>query len=152
MKKNVNITHSQILANDLYLKGREVEQEAHAKAEVKKEGTLRGGSSGCLTSSGEVYGTCHRKALARYKGYQSKIDEISYTWFDAGFANEDAWMQKLTAAVSAMGPEFTLKAEEECPISWEANGVKVTGRPDIMLFENDKPKFGIELKVVCAGS
>jgi hypothetical protein len=150
-KKPVNVTPTTLTATELYLKGREIEQREHAEAEVHKKGTLRGGSSGCLTDQGEVYGTCHRQALARFKGYQSEIEEISYTWFDAGYANEDAWMQKLTKSVEAMGPDFELKAEEECPIKWEVkDGVMVTGRPDIMIFEKGKPILGLELKVVCA--
>jgi hypothetical protein len=149
-KKPVNVKASDLKAIDLYQQGRNVEIKEHAEAEVTKKGTLRGGSSGCLTDHGDIYGTCHRMALARYKGFQPEIEEISYTWFDAGFANEDAWMKKLGKTVEAMGPDYELKAEEECPIVWEANGVKVTGRPDIMIFEKGVPILGLELKVVCA--
>ena len=150
-KKNVNVTASEMSAKALYQRGREIEIDAHAKQEVTKQGTLRGGSSGCITDHGEVYGTCHRIALARYKGIQAKIEDLSYTWFDAGYANEDAWMQKLEKTVKDMGSEYSLKAEEECPITWETDaGVKVTGRPDIMIFKNDQPVLGLELKVVCA--
>ncbi len=149
----VTVPASELTAQELYLLGRKVEQEKHADAEEQKLGTLRGGNSGCITPDGEVYGACHRKALARYKGYQPPIEPISYTWFDAGFANEEAWMQKMEAAVEQMGPEYTLKAEEECPIVWEAqDGVKVTGRPDIMLFKDGAPILGLELKVVCAAN
>lgn len=148
----VDIKASSLSAADLYQKGRDLEIKAHADAEVAKQGTLRGGSSGCVDQNGEVYGTCHRLALARYKGHQAPIDPDgdSYHWFDAGYANEDAWMQKLTKSVAAMGPEYQLKAEEDCPTKWEtSSGVAVTGRPDLMVWKDGSPLLGIELKVVC---
>jgi hypothetical protein len=161
----ININASEITAAELYTKGRQLEIEEHASLEHTKDGTLRGGSSGCLTAQGEVYGTCHRKAFARFKGHQPEIDDISYTWFDAGYANEDAWKKKLDKSVVALGPEYILKEEEECPVTWEVNGVKVTGRPDFMVFKQKNPYeelalteeemtpepiLGLELKVVCA--
>ena len=149
-KPSVNIPTSDLLATELYLRGRKLEIEDHASQEVHKIGTLRGGSSGCLTDEGEVYGTCHRLAFARFKGFQSKIEDLSYTWFDAGYANEDAWEKKLVKAVKDMGPAYVLKAEEECPIVWEAGGIKVTGRPDFMVFKDGAAILGLELKVVCA--
>lgn len=146
----MNIKPSDLSAKELYLQGRDIEKREHEAKESTKIGTLRGGSSGCIAQDGEIYGTCHRKALARFNGHQSEIEEISYTWFDAGYANEEAWIQKLTKSVEAMGPNYQLKAEEECPIEWEVDGTKVTGRPDIMVFKNEKPILGLELKVVCA--
>lgn len=149
-KKPLNMDPTSLTAKDLYLKGREIEQADHQEAEKGKLGNLRGGSTGCLTSHGEVYGTCHRKALARLKGHQAQIEEISFAWFDAGYANEDAWEQKLQKSVAALGPGYELKSEEECPVTWEINGRKVTGRPDLMVFKDGKPEMGLELKVVCA--
>ena len=140
-----NIKHTELNATLLYKEGRAKEQKAHADAEVNKVGTLRGGSSGCVIANGDVYGTCPRVALARYKGHQAPIEPLSFEWFDAGFANEDAWLQKLKNL------DYTLKAEEECPIEWTTDrGVKVTGRPDIILFDNEEPVLGLELKAVCA--
>ena len=180
VKKPVNVPASNLLASDLYKQGRKIEIQEHAEAEITKKGTLRGGSSGCLTDHGNIYGTCHRLALARYKGFQPEIEEISYIWFDAGFANEDAWMRKMEKAVKEMGPEYVLKAEEECPIVWRVDAeprtlinsrgeeyttppyVEVTGRPDLMIFKKleraafefkevvEEPILGLELKVVCA--
>lgn len=146
----VNVPASNISGIDLYKEGREIEKKEHLEAETSKHGTLRGGSSGCIIENGEVYGVCHRKALARYKGYQPQTEEISYTWFDAGYANEDAWEKKLSKAVKSMGESYILKSEEECPTSWDIDGIQVTGRPDFMIFKDGSPYLGFELKVVCA--
>lgn len=148
MSSSVTINPSSLSAVDLYLKGREIEIEAHAAEEGGKLGTLRGGSAGCLNGH-EVYGKCHRLALARFNGLQPAIEDMSYNWFDAGFANEDAWTQKLGKSIQELGPDYSMKCEEECPVSYELDGVKVTGRPDLMVFKGDEPVFGLELKVVC---
>lgn len=144
------IKASELSAIDLYEQGRVIEKEAHDSQEIHKVGTLRGGSTGCITPFGDVYGKCHRIAFARYKGLQPQIEKTSFVWFDAGYANEDAWLQKLTKTVDAMGDDYTLKSEEDCPIKWEIDGVKVTGRPDLMIYNKDEAILGLELKVVCA--
>jgi hypothetical protein len=145
----MKIPPSKFSAKDLYLKGRQLEISEHEAQEVHKKHTLRGGSSGCISKSGDVYGTCHRKAWARFSGLQSSPEDIAYTWFDAGYGNEDIWLKKMERAVADLGPQFSVKSEEECPIKWEAAGVPVTGRPDIMVFEGETPVLGVELKVVC---
>lgn len=151
MTTKINIPSATISANDLYERGRELEQEAHQALEGGKLGTLRGGNTGCVTETGEVYGKCHRLSFARMKGYQTAITaKDTFAWFDAGYANEEAWMMKLSKSVADMGEGYVLKSEEECPIRWEANGVKVTGRPDIMVFKDDKPVLGLELKCLNA--
>lgn len=145
----INLNHSELSAIDLYNTGRKVERQEHKDKESDKIGTLRGGNSGCLTEQNEVFGICHRKALARYKGLQPDPEESSYTWFDAGFANEEAWLTKMRAYISSMGPDYKVLQEEECPVSWEtSDGTLVTGRPDIMIFKQDKPLLGLELKMV----
>lgn len=147
----INIEHSNLFAPEIYEIGRGVEQREHAEKEAKALGNLRGGSSGCVTPQGEIYGTCHRKSLARLLGHQTKIEPISYQWFDAGFANEDAWERKFRKAMQDMGAGYNVKFEEECPVKWENDyGVAVTGRPDLMVFRDEKPILGLELKVVCA--
>lgn len=144
----VTIPPSEFSARDLYLQGRQLETEEHQSKEAGKLGTLRGGNSGCITDDGEIYGKCPRITFARSLGYQAPIEPESFEWFDAGFANEEAWMTKLKLTADKLG--YTLLAEEECPIKWEIEGKFVTGRPDIMLWEDDKPIVGFELKSVSA--
>ena len=127
---------------DVFLEGRKLLNEAHAAKEKDKEGTLRGGSSGALVGD-DVIGTCHRRSLARMLGFDPPTDESSYDIFDAGFANEALWEEKLVA-----GWPGEVKFEEEIPIKWEVNGVTVSGRPDAVLMKDGKPFHGIELKGV----
>lgn len=145
LKPILNLEPSDLSALDLYRDGRAVEQEEHDAKEKDKLNTLRGGSSGCVGEDGEIYGTCARFAMARYKGHQPKIQPESFDWFDAGFANEGVWEDKIKASRHG----YEVKFEEECPISWEIDGVPVTGRPDVMLFDEYGPVLGLELKAIC---
>jgi len=123
----------------------------HAVEEVKKRGILRGGNSGCLTEGGDVLGSCHRTTLGRYLGVSTPNDEHSVFYFAAGYGNEDRWIDLLTAAWDGK-----ILREEETPIRWTARSlggreVPVTGRPDVVLCDNDgQPITGIELKKVCS--
>jgi hypothetical protein len=62
--------------------------------------------------------------------------------FAAGETNEDTWVDILRRVWPGV-----IKRETEIPIEFEIAGVKVTGRPDIVLCEADgTPTLGLELK------
>lgn len=143
-----DIKHSAIKSTDLYNEGAKVQTKNHNALESTKLGNLRGGSAGALVD-GKVYGKCHRLSLARFKGISTPKNEGAQYWFDAGYANEEAWDAKLTAFLQE-NPDYSIKSEEDCPIKWHtSNGTAVTGRPDFVIFKNDTALLGLELKVVC---
>ncbi len=120
------------------------------ESELKSIGTLRGGSVGCLVSDSgnftpgkfEVIGKCAREAHARFLGLDnSDVKLSSQLMFAAGHGNEAIWAKWLTAA----GAHFNL----EDPIEWYVDGVKGTGRRDVIIYEDaekTKPIMGLELK------
>lgn len=131
------------------------QQEEHGREEVKKLGTLRGGSAGVL-SDGVFAGQCHRVAHLRSIGISIEkpaIDKL--VMFIGGRANEvvlDDLLEGYLPEYSSKGPRTTLR-EEEIPTEWETeNGTKVTGRPDIVLGYLTRglfrPELGIEAKKV----
>jgi len=123
--------------------GRKEANRLHQLGEADKAGTLRAGSSGALVNQ-HVIGKCHRLSLARYLGLQESHEDHTNTIFESGYANEEVWMSKL-----ALGWHGELTGDSKYPIKWEIDGVTVSGRPDIVLLDDDKkPVFGIELKVV----
>lgn len=131
------------MIKDLFYKAGKLENAKRAEAEKEKIGILRGGTTGAIAEDGEVIGKCHRKALVRYLGLDKA--EGGNLFFDMGLANEDLWVNKLKQSWHG-----TIKCEEEIPIKWELDGVAITGRPDVVLFEDDKPVAGIELKSIGA--
>jgi hypothetical protein len=144
----VNIPHSEIFSVDLYNAGAKIQADEHNALESTKLGTLRGGNSGALVD-GEVLGKCHRISLARYKGISTPKNDGAQYWFDAGYANEEAWLNKLSTTIKGM-EGYELLSEEECPIKWSTSGgIRVTGRPDFVIFKDGVPNLGLELKVVC---
>jgi hypothetical protein len=103
-----------------------------------------------------VFGACHRKALARFLGHETPVNPDSQIFFDAGIANEYIWEVRFRQAL-AHNPEYKdlqIKLEEECPVVWHtADGVPVTGRPDLMLWtkgDDPTPVVGYELKNIGA--
>lgn len=124
--------------------GRKALKEEHEKAEVQKLGSLRGGSAGLLTSDGTVYGTCPRLSYLRKIGYQVSPEPYADVLFAAGFGSEDIVARELEMA------KVAFKREEDIPVGWTTEaGVKVSGRPDIVLMdENGKPAVGLELKLI----
>lgn len=121
----------------------------HTAKEAEKLGNLRAGDSGAMTKEGDIIGGCHRRAYIRsFLGLEAEVpDNNSLLMFEIGKANELVWMDKLRRSWPG-----TIKQEEEIPIQWTTkNGVKVTGRPDIVLCNADgKPMLGIEHKAVCS--
>lgn len=125
-----------------------IKQAEHSAAEEKKRGTLRVGSTGIMSETGDIAGSCHRKAHARSLGLEyEEIDTSKRIMFDLGFATEDIVYNKLMATKAE--DELILR-EEEIPITWNTtNGTVVTGRPDIVVCTADKkPVFGLEIKSV----
>jgi hypothetical protein len=132
------------MIKDLYQKAGIIEAAEHLAKEGDKQGVLRGGTTGAVADDGEVIGQCHRKALVRFLGLQ-KPSGSNY-WFDMGFANEELWVAKIKKSWP-----HNIRCEEDYPIRWEVDGTPVTGRPDMVLFdEDDKPVAGVELKSVGA--
>jgi hypothetical protein len=130
--------------------GQEKQNAAHAEAEVAKLGILRGGSAGCIGTDGRMYGECHRIALSRLLGVDKAVDDNRQIMFAAGRTAEDTWAQLLTDA------GVTFRREEEIQITWPVPGFDsrvVTGRPDIVIMDDETPEFGLELKgIYSAGS
>ena len=50
-------------------------------------GTLRGGSSGCITPDDKNLGTCIRQAHLRYKGISTSIDMDRLIMFSGGIGS-----------------------------------------------------------------
>ena len=82
----------------LLQQGRDNQDAERDKGEVRKLGTLRGGSVGCvLTSDGDmasgfdITGVCPREAHARFLGYEDHIDPDKKIMFGLGLSNEDIW-------------------------------------------------------------
>ena len=130
------------------LKAREEDRIGHLDKEKLKRGVLRAGSTGMLSSEGEVVGACHRVSLLRSKGVEVDPPSASaLIMFELGYANEDVIYKSL---VSSLLEGESVKREEEIPISWTtSNGTLVTGRPDIAVLDSTgKITMGIELKSV----
>lgn len=120
-------------------------EEGNAR-EAEKVGTLRGGSTGMIDEYGTIIGTCAASAYLRFKGIKtSQVDTDKELMFAGGRLNEDHWLSVLKTSYKGI-----IKCEEEIPTCWETDqGIKVTGRPDIVLCNDDgSSKCGIELKQV----
>jgi hypothetical protein len=135
--------------DELYHEGTRILSEEKDKLEAAKVGVLRGGSSGAVLFGSKFVGTCPRKAYLRYKGINtSDIEADDLLMFDGGLANEDIWAKILE---KSLPPFFSLKREEEVPLVYTfEDGSKITGRPDLVIFDGEKPLLGIELKSVSA--
>lgn len=122
-------------------------QAEHADKEEGKVGILRAGNSG-LKDSDEFAGQCPRLAFLRMKGIQvDGIDEDQNLMLEGGLGNEDLWVNALRKTWPGV-----IKQEEETPIRWETpNGTPVTGRPDIVLCDEEGvPVRVLELKLACS--
>lgn len=115
------------------------------------ETALRGGNSGCFVGESQIAGACPKSAVLRYFGIQKPTSFDQQLMFDAGVNNEDA----VTAMLGAAGVYY--RCEENWPTKWEAGGIPVTGRPDIVVgqetgpLEKDFiPEYGVEEKLLCS--
>jgi hypothetical protein len=130
-------------------KMKEIFSEAHRKineAEKKKEnlkvGTLRAGSSGAITASGQLYTGCGRLAQARLLGYQSEPTEQMRLMFNGGLTLEDYMESRLQAC----NIDYTKEEPIECNV--EGVGI-ISGRPDFQILVEDggiRRYIGIEVK------
>lgn len=139
---------SESLIKELFVQGHRALRAKHDQEESTKVGTLRGGSCGLVFEDGKVASNCASLVYLRFQGIDisclSPDRATRELMFEAGRTNEDSWFQVLANS----GYQGTIKRESEIPISWElANGVKVTGRPDMVLC-SPEPELGIELKLV----
>ena len=107
-------------------------------------GDWRGGNSGCITEDGVIVGASPRTAVLRHMGIEIPPTLDDDLIFDAGFRNEDHWMELLKFA------GVPVKAESDIPVAWSLpNGQTITGRPDLVVMnDDDTPRFGIELKLI----
>lgn len=98
-----------------------------------------------MTGSNEVVGKCHRTAHLRSLGLQEAVKHSDKLMFEAGFANEDIWVNVLGKSWNGV-----ILCEEEIPTHWLTdNNIPVTGRPDVVLCkESGEPELGLELKLV----
>ncbi len=135
-------------ALELLLRGQENLGKKSAAEEKTKVGTLRAGNAGILMSDGRYAGACPALTWLRFRGVSSDKgpDASRELMFEAGRVNEDAWDNALRAS----GYKGRILRETEVPISWTtSNGTKVTGRPDMVLEdENGMRELGIEHKLV----
>lgn len=122
-------------------------QAKHAEGEVTKLGNLRIGGTGSLAFDGKVIGACMRTGYLRQQGIEFKgTDEDREHMFAGGRSNEETWAELLGFANE---PGVSWKREEEYPVNAiTSNGTPISGRPDFVLFQDDKPVRILELKQV----
>lgn len=147
----------------LLQQARAKDREDHKAGESQKLGTLRAGTSGILSEQGDIAGQCHRKAHLRSLGIEADPPTSDrLIMFELGFANETVILEQLK---SVLPGGHVILCEEEIPIEWQtSNGMKVTGRPDLVICRVEQipdgpdmtitgistrtPVLGIELKSV----
>jgi hypothetical protein len=145
MEKPVSIPPSDVDLEELHLAGQNKRLDEHdAEYKANSEG-LRGGSSACLLDDGRLLGKCGRLSHLSSLGISEQLRGGKQLMFEAGFLNEDAWLTNLKA-----NWEGQIRCEEEIPTRWElSSGTPVTGRPDIVLCDEDgNAQVGLELKLV----
>lgn len=137
---------------ELFDEGVRLSVQQHAEQEKTKVGLLRAGNTGiaALNEKGEmeVGGKCHRQTMLRLLGIASEdADYSKELMFDSGRGNEDLWYSVLSRSYNK-----PILREEEIPIQWmTSNGTPVSGRPDLVLCDDDKqPVLGLELKLLCS--
>lgn len=151
------------------IEGRQLARRKHREGDAKKLGTLRAGNSGLMTEAGDIAGACHRLAYLRSKGIDvDEPNDSKLIMFQMGTANEDVVHHDL---LHTAAPGEVILREEEIPTVWlTGNGVRVTGRPDMVVcqappgWEKDidpssgavrnlkdlKLIFGVELKSIAS--
>lgn len=122
--------------------GHKNRNERHAEKELLVRGHPRVGTTGVVAADGQVYGTCHRIALARKLGIEVPPDFATVRMWMGGIANEMAWEKILDE--SKFDGEVLLQDEMEVAI----DGVDKTllGHPDIILRTPDNLETVVELK------
>jgi hypothetical protein len=146
----------------MLLAARQKDRDVHASGESAKLGTLRAGTTGIMSDTGDIAGQCHRKAHLRSLGME--IDPPTpdrLIMFELGFANEQVIYDQLVSVIKDDTRQLVILQEEEIPIKWTtSNGTVVSGRPDIVICERGTatrpegestiptPILGIELKSI----
>ena len=133
------------MIRDLFKKGQQLLLDEAVAEEATKTGKLRGGNTSMINAKGDIIGQCANLTYLRYKGVS--VDPVTPSrdlMFDAGRRNEDHWYQILS---KSLPDGLDIIREEETPTKWETtDGTPVTGRPDIVLVNENGPVVGIELK------
>jgi hypothetical protein len=116
-------------------KGQAELDRQHAEGEKAKAGFFRVGSVGAVGTDGEIYGICHRIALARSKGMDKPIEESQKILFMAGEANEDYVFEKRIAA----GFDGKVLSHDQLKVLYDLPGTnrQVIGTPDKALADKD---------------
>jgi hypothetical protein len=108
------------------------------------KGVLRGGSSGALGKTGQVYGTCPRAALARSWGWNDPIPPSRKLMIEGGKGSETLWEARLT---DMLGDKA--QGEGAVKIQWKTStGMEVLGTPDATIKNDDGTLTGLEHKRV----
>lgn len=133
---------------DIYTLGQKLNMRASSLREKAKVGTLRAGTTGILDASGRAIGVCPARAFLRMEGVAMNDEDESdgrvnrELMFEAGRSNEDIWAANLESA------GYTVLREDDKPTTWTLDGVDITGRPDIVIYDGLEPIRGLELKLV----
>lgn len=149
MNSNLSIDLTDVSLIDIFNNARSQLKQKDADAEKAKAFTLRGGSAGCVTESGNFIGANPWETLARFMGYQTPKTRISLDIFDHGYANEGVWDKYLRAQT-----EYEVTGDSNYPLNLPnfVGNYPLTGRPDVVLLEQGRPVLGGELKVVAGTS
>lgn len=116
--------------------GRVIARTNYKAEDEKKLGVLRAGNSGIMNTEGEVAGSCHRVAHLRQLGIElDPPSDSTQIMFQLGVASETQVYEDL---VRTSAPNEVVLRETEIPIEWfTSNGTKVTGRPDMVICQED---------------
>jgi hypothetical protein len=114
-----------------------------AESEKSKAGHPRVGSAGIVVGD-EVFGTCHRKTLARSLGIEGKPELYTDIMWKAGEANEWHWERILGKA----GANITKPDQSAVRRQIEGVPLDLLGTPDVVLVDDGSTagRFGLELK------
>lgn len=139
------------MIRDLFYKGITQQITVANNKEKEKIGKLRGGNTGMMSKDGRIIGTCAALTYLRMNGINGlTVTPEKELMFAGGRLNEDHWLSVLQEGY----PEGIIKCEEDIPTCWETDqGIKVTGRPDIVLCDKQENLLcGIELKQVMSAN
>jgi hypothetical protein len=101
----------------MLLAARQKDRDVHASGESAKLGTLRAGTTGIMSDTGDIAGQCHRKAHLRSLGME--IDPPTpdrLIMFELGFANETSNLEQME---SVLPSGYKILVEEEIPIKMD---------------------------------
>lgn len=123
------------------------EEKEHQKYEESKIGVLRVGSCGAVLPNGDIIGTCPRSAMLRCLGVSESKDTKSHICTKAGTLFE----QEVARLLKVAGQE--IKQEDEIGVQFKTKlGRLVTGRPDVVIMNDENPQVVIDVKGVLSHS